>query len=274
MFGKHLKNILQFSILLYAISFLACREAIDWDLKPGENGHLVVDAVLTNKFGFQEIKLSKSYDGLNDETPTINDANISVEVNGFSYRFFADNLIAGCYKSEIPFAILNNLEYKLNIEWQDELYESSSFLSRVAPIPEITFQPVGNTGNLTFNDAPFLYNANQQAMYEMDIDWSHLSTDSITKARIIFYTFSSLEESQLVRPDFEDIIFPTGSIVTIKKFGLNDDFANYLRSLAIETDWNGGAFYSAPSGLPTNISNNGLGFFSTCAVVSDTLIAE
>ncbi|MFT5169169.1 MAG: hypothetical protein ACI8P3_004417 [Saprospiraceae bacterium] len=268
------KNIIRFAVLLIAVSVLACREAIDWELKSGENGRLVVEAILTDELTFQEIKLSKSYDGLNEEAPTVNEANISVAVNGFSIRFFADSLNAGCYKSEVPFAVINNLEYTLNIEWQGERYEAKSFLSNVAPIPEITFQPVGTNGNLSFNESSFLYNANQQAMYEMNIDWSHLSTDSITKAKIIFYTFSSLEESELVRPDFEDIIFPTGSIVILKKFGLNDDFANYLRSLAIETDWNGGAFYSAPSSLPTNISNNGLGFFSTCAVVVDTLIAE
>ena len=269
-----LKNIFLPAVFLFILCLSACEEAIEWDLKTGENNRLVVEAILTNELTTQEVKLSKSYDGLNQEVPTIDDADVYVEVNGSVVRFFSDSLQEGCYKSEIPFAVLNNLEYKLHIDWQGVTYEASSFLSEVAPIPALTFTPHATDSNLIFNVLPFLYNANQQAMHEMDIDWSGLSTDSVSKARIIFYTFSSLEESELSRPNFEDVIFPVGSEVIIKKYGLNADFANYLRSLAIETEWNGGSFYSAPTSLPTNISNNGLGFFSTCAVLRDTLIAE
>ncbi len=262
-----------FFLLVFAC--LSCEETTDWELTPGQNGHLVVEAILTDQLIQQEIKLSKSFDYLNDSIPIVNDAQVSVIVSEQEIPFFQDSTDPSLYKSEIPFSVLNNLEYELRIDWQGERYEASSFLSDVVPIPQINFRRVGtNTNLLSFNETPFLYNGNQQAMYEMNIDWSSLSTDSITAARLVFYTFSSLEESQIVRPEFENVIFPRGSKVILKKIGLNNDFAEYLRALAIETDWNGGWLYSAPASLPTNISNNGLGFFSTCAVEVDTFIAQ
>ena len=85
---------------------------------------------------------------------------------------------------------------------------------------------------------------------------------------------NSVDVNGFFRPPRDTIVFPVGSQVAIKKFGLNDDFATYLRSLAIETEWNGNFIYGASANLPTNISNDGLGFFSTCAVVMDTLVAR
>ncbi|MEN0046930.1 MAG: hypothetical protein AAF806_07735, partial [Bacteroidota bacterium] len=87
-------------------------------------------------------------------------------------------------------------------------------------------------------------------------------------------TFSSVHLSALSRPEKEIVSFPKGSQVIVKKYGLNDDFAAYLRAKAIETEWNGTFFYSTAENLPSNISNDALGFYSTCAVLVDTLIAE
>ena len=80
--------------------------------------------------------------------------------------------------------------------------------------------------------------------------------------------------SERFPPPRQPVPFPKGSIVLIEKFGLNHDFADYLRALNIETNWNGTFFYSSGSNLPTNIEGGALGFFSTCATVKDTLIAR
>lgn len=258
----------------FVLIIMACEETVDWDLDPEANGRLVVEAILTNEFQTQEIKLSQSFNDLNGETPKLSDAMVAVSANGVSVSFLADTIEMGLYKSESPFAVLGNLEYQLSVDWQGENYTASSNLSSVAPLPEINFRQVGQTDSLTFREFAPLYNPNQQAMYEMDIDWSHLSLEEPTKAKMFFYTFSTVDESELLRPTSETVSFPPGSIVIAKKFGLNDDFAEYLRSLVLETDWKGGFLYSASSNLPTNISNDGLGFFSTCAVLRDTLIAE
>ncbi len=271
---KLLKSIGAVFFLFLVGSFWACEETIEWDLEPGENGKLVVEAILTNELIVQEVRLSQSVDTLNEISPKVSDATVSVEVNGTSYSFSADPLEEGLYKSDLPFIVLADLEYRLNIVWQGELYHAGSYLSNVFPIPPINFIDVAGTDSLRFDESSYVYNFNQQAMYEMIIDWSAVISAEKTQAKIVFFTFNDLDVSAIVPPAEENLRFPKGSTVFLTKYGLNDDFAGYLRSLAIETVWAGGPFYGASSSLPTNISNNGLGYYSTCAVLRDTFIAE
>ena len=261
-------------ILIGLFSFLACEKSIDWELQELDNPKLVVEAILTNENQVQEILLSQTFSDLNGETPHITDALVSVEANGVLYNFLSDLQQPGLYKSEIPFAVVADLEYTLHINWQGADYNAKSTLSTVTPIPPVSFLPVAGTDSLLLSNFVPPFSGNQQSMYQVDIDWAHISSDSLTHARLYFYTFSSIHISELLPPTKEVVQFPKGSIVFIKKFGLNEGFAEYLRSKAIETDWNGTFFYSTSDNLPTNLSNGALGFFSTCAVLTEVLIAE
>ena len=111
-------------------------------------------------------------------------------------------------------------------------------------------------------------------MYQMQVDWSHLSNDPKDQALQYFYTFNSIDVASLVRPVRDTVFFPPGSIIVARKYGLSDTYADYLRALVIETEWRGGPFYSAAASLPTNISNGALGFFAASAVDVDTILAK
>jgi hypothetical protein len=263
-----------YCLSLCVILFPACEEATDWELQSGENGQLVVEAVLTDERKIQEIRLSRSYDDLNGTAPAIIDAEVSVRVANQSVDFIPDAAEPGLYRSEREFMVIRDLNYQLEIHWAGETYTASSRLSSVAPIPAILFVPSEEPGLVSLAEFAPLYNANQQAMYEVSIDWSQLGGDSLTQAKTFLYTFSNINVSELVRPERETILFPLGSAVRVRKFGLNEDYADYLRALVIETQWRGGAFYGDPTSLPTNISGGGLGFFSTCAVLERTVIAR
>jgi hypothetical protein len=93
-------------------------------------------------------------------------------------------------------------------------------------------------------------------------------------ARLYYYTFSTLHISEFLPPPREDVIFPAGTIVHIAKYGLNADFAAYLRAIAIETTWNGNWFYGNPENPPTNLTGDAIGFFATCAVLRETVVVE
>lgn len=252
----------------------ACEEAVDWGFQEGENGVLVVDAILTNELVQQRLRLSLSFDDLNGEPPPVTDALVSVTANDVSYFFVPVAEDPGRYESTLPFTVFDDLTYELEINWQGQRYTASSQLSEVAPFPEISFLPFKDTDSLFFGTFAPIYNANQQAMYEMNVDWTHLNADEGSRAKLLFFTFSTINTGGLVRPAGDTISFPKGSIVAAKKYGLNADFADYLRALALETSWRGSVFYGPAANLPTNISGGGLGFFSTCAVLTDTLIAE
>ena len=261
-------------LCLLCLSFFACEEYREWELETSDESFLVVEAILTDENMQQEVKLSQSFPDINGSVPAVTDAEVLVEVNGVQYEFSHNEAEPGSYLSDQDFEVINNLTYTLEIFWQGERYAAQSELSNVSPIPTFSFEENGDTDSLVFSRFVHVFNPSQQAMYEMNIDWSHLSNEPNSRAIQYFYTFNSVHIGQLVFPPREKVRFPRGSIVEVKKFGLNDDFAEFLRAMALETEWSGVVYYATPDNVPGNISNGALGFFSTCAVLRDTLIAE
>ncbi|MBR9920330.1 MAG: DUF4249 domain-containing protein [Bacteroidetes bacterium] len=261
-------------ILFCALVLVSCEKSIDWELEGSLAPQLVVEGILTNENIRQEIRLTQTFTDLNGSAPVVDDAVVRVETNGVTYTFDAVPDNPGLYRSAFPFAVVGNLLYRLEIVWQGETYSAVSVLSAVGPIPSVAFIPIANTKQMRLSNFTSTFNPGENAMYQVDIEWPANTTDSITDARLYFYTFNSLHLSQLIPPPKEPVYFPMGSKVIVKKFGLNPAFAEFLRAKNIETDWSGSYFFANPENLPTNISNDGLGFFSTCAVLTDTLIAK
>lgn len=264
-----------FFLLASLLLFSACEEFTQWELVSDPERQLVVEAILTNERITQEIRLSQTFDSPNGTVPPVMDALVEIEANGQSYSFDPDPIDSGLYRSQIPFPVLPLVQYTLTIHWKDSSYTATSMLSEVAPLDSVQFRPVGQEDSLLrLRDFVPIYDGTQQAMVEVEIDWSHLSAESPNRARQYFYTFSSIHVNQLIRPQREIVSFPKGSLVAVKKYGLNDDFATFLLSMVTETDWNGNFYYAVSGNAPGNISNGAYGFFSTCAVLSDTVIAQ
>ncbi len=260
--------------LLVLVTSLSCEEKRDWDFKPQENGNLVVDAVITNEFKFHEIRLSLSFSEQNGQLEVATGAEIIASDGQNSLNFIEDVAEAGRYVSELPFAAQFDKTYSIEIQYKGQTYQAQNEMAQVFPLERITFHAYGNSDSLTIGNVAPIYSPNEQAMYEINIYWSHLTNVEPNHAKLFYYTFSTLDVNELFPPDKETVVFPKGSIVIEKKHSLNDDFAAFYRALVMETEWQGGVYDENSASLPTNISNGGLGFFGVSAVLSDTLIAE
>lgn len=267
-------SIFGLSGLFLLLLSLSCEQFAPWKLNPTAETRLVVEAILTDERRTQEIRLSLSHTTPNDSAPAVTDAQVRVEAGGTSYAFLPDAVHPGRYYSETPFEVVDHLEYTLHLEWQGIFYSATSVLAAVGPIPTLRFLPENDSNRLRLANFVEIYSGSQQAMYELTLDWSALSNEEPTRARLYFYSFSDVHINELVRSRREQVSFPRGSMVIIRKYGLNDAFAAYLRSMAIETDWNGFFYFTAAANLPSNISPEAYGFFSTCAVLTDTVVAE
>ena len=263
-----------FLYLLVLLILNACEAPVDWQFHPEENGALVVESIITNEMKTQEVLLSLSYSDLNGEAQPATGAEVKVLGAGQTWFFQEDPDQPGRYLSESAFAGLLHVKYQLQIGWNSNTYAAENFMVQVIPYTNLTFNPVAGTDSLTFGNVPPTFSPHEQAMYEIHIDWSHLTGSDSARAKVFFYTFNTLDVNQLLRPPKERILFPRGSIIIGKKYSLNPDFANYFRALAAETEWQGGILDEASASLPTNVSNGGLGFFGVSAVLSDTLVAE
>ncbi|MBK7335157.1 MAG: DUF4249 family protein [Saprospirales bacterium] len=262
-------------VALLALTLLpSCEEPTDWQFQPLENGALVVEAIITNELKNQEILLSLSYDDLNGQPAPATGAELRVAGGGETYLFQEVPGQPGRYLSEEAFAAKLVINYTLDIQWNGGNYLATNRMVPVYPMKRLDFLPYGATDSLVIGEVAPIYLPYEQAMYEIDIDWTHLVNSDSARAKMFFYTFRTLDVNELFRPPRETVVFPKGSIVIERKHSLNPDFAAFQRALAMETEWQGGVFDEASSSLPTNISNGGHGFFGVCAVISDTLIAE
>jgi len=260
--------------LIALVLFPSCELPTDWHFQSPDAGALVVEAIITDERKIQEVQLSLSYDDLNGEALPAAGAQVRVSGDGEIFDFAEDPVNPGRYVSEEEFSARLKIKYTLEIQWNGAAYEAENSMVQVIPFQKMTFKQYGNTDSLVVGEVASLYSPHEQAMYRVDIDWRHLAGTDSARARMYFYTFNTVDVSEIFRPAKETVVFPKGSIVIERKYGLNPEFAAYLRALVMETEWQGGAFDEASSSPPTNISNGGHGFFGVCAVLSDTLIAE
>jgi hypothetical protein len=263
----------QFFALCLSLSLLGCETAVDWDFKPGQNGALAVEAIITNELKTQQIRLTLSYDELNGAAAPARGAQVRVSGEGEHYLFAEDPGQPGVYRSAQPFAAQFFKEYTLEITWEGETYGASASMVQVLPMSKPAFRPVG-LNRMAFAELPPLYSPHEQAMYEAVADWSHLGGPAPGRGKAYYYTLSSVDVSEVFRPDKQDFTFPRGSVVTVRKHSLSDDFAAFCRALLSQTEWQGGVFDEDAASLPTNLSNGAMGYFAVCAVVEEIVIAE
>jgi len=259
--------------LVFLFPILACEESVEWELDGQTAGLLVVDAIITSEITRQEIRLSLSTSEMNGVAVQLEDAKVRVLSNRDTFLFVATQ--PGLYRSIRPFGAKRDTLYHLEVWWEGERYSASSQWSKVFPLEDIVFNRKGETDSLEIISVGPGYDPEQQAMYEIDLDWGDpFFSDSTRQAKLFFYTFNTIDINELVPPGKEKVFFPKGTLLIETKYGVEEEFGAYLRAVVMETEWQGGVFDEASSSVPTNISNGGLGFFSVCGIRRDSMIVR
>ncbi len=269
---KKYNNIAYF-LIISILFFFGCEEKINWNYNTIDSGKLVVESIITDEYKNQEIVLSLSGDDINMSPIPVSGAVITVKEENQVYNFYEKLPHSGRYTGEIPFQCKLNKEYFLEIMLDNNIYRSKSRMVSVKPMSKITFKQI-NDNKYTFDQVPPLYSLDEQAMYEIDIDWSHIINTDSSKAKLFYFTFNTIDVNEIFRPGKQSVRFPGGSIVIVKKYSLNKQMADYFRAIQIEMEWQGGVLDEASDQLPTNISNGAFGLFGVSSVLTDTLIVK
>jgi len=264
-----------FGMLIFLFS---CEEKTDWDIQPGNLQTIVAEALITNEYKQQEVKLSKPFPDLNGQALPVSGAVVAISDETQVMNFIESAEVPGSYFSEIPIGASIDKTYVLNIYSEGETYTAEAYMVPVIPSWPIQIVPAEDNLREINWTAPG-YNPDDLAMYEVIISWTHLTdtifTDTRTEARMLHYTLNTIDISYVVFPqEKEEVLFPVGSILIVRKYSVTEDYAAYLRALLAETEWQGSLFEDARGNLPTNISNGGFGYFSACSVVADTIVVE
>ncbi|MCF8368559.1 MAG: DUF4249 domain-containing protein [Bacteroidales bacterium] len=267
-------------IFVAGIIFLpSCEEKIEWKIQSENLNTVVVNAQLTNEFKYQHIHLSRPYTDLNGKAEAVSNADVIVATENQLFSFIESDENPGHYYSQNPIAASVSENYTLNISFEGKQYQAQNYMIPVSNTHLPGWHYDQKSGLYSINWQQGAYNPYEQWMFEAVISWKHLLgnnyPDSLTSAKIMHYTFSTIDVSYVILPlDKDEVLFPKNSIAIVKKYSLTEEYAAYLRALVAETEWQGSLFEVARGNLPGNISNGGLGYFSACSVIVDTLIVH
>jgi len=266
---------------LFLILLLAsCEEQSDWNLKTANNGYIVVGGIITNELKIQTLTISKTVAHLNEKPQYVSGATVLVSSNLLTYTFHEDSLLPGTYLSDKAFAGIRNKTYSLFITSGNKVYSSKAVLAPpAANFVFIAYQKSASEKKYHFNKVQVSYNPVSNAMFEILLDWSaapgyeNEKPDSC-KAKLYYYTLPTIDVSEVLAPTLEKITFPSGTVITERRYSLTDEHAAFIRALLLETTWQGGFFNTASANVPTNLSAGALGFFGACGVIEKVEVAK
>jgi hypothetical protein len=269
-----MKQAKQNIILILSILTLSssCELETNWNFQAAEPV-VIVDAIITNENKAQVISIYYSSSQLNDTSLPLSGANVLINDGINSFPFNESPSTPGLYLSD-PFIAATNVKYALIISYENKADTAYATMVPISPFNEYSFEQKDSL--LKYNDT----GSELPAMTEVYYNWSdnptYCAEYGSCMASQTFYSLNivdmSKEFAHLLNPK-QVIQFPSGTLVSRKKYSLSEEHQNFIRSLLIETEWRGGLFDVEQGNIPTNFVNGTKGWFGVCQVLSDSTIA-
>ncbi|HYG03993.1 MAG TPA: DUF4249 domain-containing protein [Chryseosolibacter sp.] len=278
-----MKNILIVSLI--AITFLSCEEPYQLDEELNDGQKMVIEALLTDREEMQFVKVSQTspfYSSGN--SPRIPNATVTVSDNlgnAFSYTHNpggSDDSI-GVYLPPAGFVGVIGRTYKLQVEYDDVVYEAEDQLLPVTPVDSLTIE-LDEEEQEDPEDAGRFYEVLIFAEEPQDEENFYLfkfyRNDSLSFANDsdIYYSDDKLLAEQIDGIPMP-VYFGVSDKAKVEAYSLSRAgyvFYNDLWSL-LNND-SGGMFGPIPATPRTNLSNKALGFFQVSAVSMADIIVE
>jgi len=261
--------------ILLMLLITSCVKEADWSAPENGTDYIVVDGIITNEYRTQYIYLRYNKAGLNDQAMPLRGAEVIISNEDETYQLKEDPEEAGRYITDTIVVAKFNKNYSLLIFYQERFYSAQANMVPGKTFAELTYKENGD--DLYFIDyVASAFDADDPAMWEIDIDWSmvpgyEFQDPASCKKKLMFYTLSTLDVSQVFAPIVEQVYFPAGTNITQSRYSLTSEHIDFIRSLLLETSWQGGVFPSDPANVTTNLSDGAIGFFGICAVNSISL---
>ena len=262
--------------IIIIIALSSCVKEAEWDNPENGEKYIVVDGILTNEYKVQKLSIHYSKSGLNDIAIPVSGAEVIINTAFETYQLYEDPEQAGQYITDTIVVAQFSKYYSLLIYYQDKFYNAQAYMLPGKTFPELIYEK-NEDNDLYFIDyVASSFEAEDAAIWEILIDWSFLPgyeniDPEACKKKLLFYTLPTLDVSQVFAPLVEQVYFPAGTIITERRYSLTNEHAAYIRTLLLETNWQGGVFPSDPANVITNLSDGAIGFFGICAVNSISL---
>ncbi len=260
-------------ILLVLLS--SCVKEADWTPEVNGDQYVVVDGIITNEARVQNIYIHYNKTDLNGQAIPVSGAEVIINNEESTYILQEDPEEPGRYVTDTIVVGQSGMNYSLLILYHDRIYSAQGYMVPGKTFPELSYAE-NNDGSYSIEYVASSFEADDPAMWEVLLDWSSVpgyeNTDpQDCRKKLLFYTLPTLDVSQVFAPVVEQVNFPAGTKIEQRRYSLNPEHAGFIRSLLLETSWQGGVFPSDPANVSTNMSEGALGFFGLCAVNSLSL---
>lgn len=273
-------------IILFAIAAVAwsCEKTVVLDLDQTES-KVIIEGLVTNKPGYQYVKLSRSVDFYSSEaTPRITDGIVTVSddegnVFAFEHNPGGDADSTGFYKPETPFVGEIGRTYTLQVLIDGVEYQASDYLYPVTAIDSIRYRVNQNEKDdpeeegryfelLLFTKEPqetkdfyfFKMYRNDSLTYDSDSD--------------IYYS-----DDRFIAENIDGIALPVffseGDTGRMEMYSISRNGYIFYNDLWSLLNNDGGISGPPPANPRTNLNNGAMGFFQVSAVVvSETVTVD
>lgn len=271
-------------ISLLAVLLLSCDEATHLDLKQTPP-RVVIEGLLTNKPGYQSVKVSRSTDFYAvGEPPRVTNATVQVlddrgAVIDFIHnpRNHPDSM--GIYLPKENFSGTVGTTYTLHVELDGEVYEGSDQLEAVAPIDSLKARANDDqkkdpkeTGKY-YEVLLFAREPQDEQNYYFFKFYRNDSLQRYNETDIYFTQDDLLGEKIDGVPS--PVYYGAGDRAKVEMYSLTRKGYIYYNDLSIILNNDGGGMFGPiPASPRSNLSNGALGFFQVSAIEKREMLVE
>ena len=274
--------------LILILFFSACTASFDIDTDDSEP-IIVIYGCLTDEQETQKVRITtsspyfdnKTNDFVENAIVTITDSEGAIYPMSYSKE--------GYYESDDKFTVLENITYNLKVEVDfdkdgvSELYEASTTVSPVIPVDSIDIKYMDIMGyghyalNIFMQDPPeqenyymfrFMVNdsLSNYKISELMVSSDELYNGSYLKNITIVYLEDGNDEDNIKQSEDSDnkmyLVYP-GDKVAFQVINIEKGYYNFIRECISEKRGENPFFGGPPSNITTNISNGGVGYFTS-----------
>ncbi len=260
--------------LPFLIILFSCEEKTVWNLESTYIPRLVVDGMITNRRGRQEVTLTLPVKNINEIPLPVSGAFVAITDQEDIYFLTENAGKPGTYVTEDTVQGVIGKTYTLYIRISEFEFLANSYMVPVEPLKNPLILPCDQQENY-YHLIP--ESEGDPFMMFIFINWAntpYCAADYSCHGRINHYHLNSIDVNEFFKPEKEIFCFPSGSQIIRSKFSLNPDHQRFIRSMLMETEWRGGIFDVQRGNVITNLSQGAIGYFAASTVVTDTLYIE
>jgi len=243
------------------LSFVGCfQEPIDLDLNQGDNEKLVVEAWISNLDEQQKVTLSLTADYLDSlEVNYVNDAEVFLTYNQETLTLSPQG--QGEYTLPMDWVAETDIDYTLEVVYQDESYVASSFMKEMPELEEIRAEFFERRDSIDYYDVFFGFQETEgegDGYYGIDYLKGTMVGDTLTNGGFTSDEFSDgiyFSDVTLTNDGYE-----IGDTVILEAYSIGKEASDFLLDIISEV-FREGLFDAPPVNVRSNFTNGALGYF-------------